>query len=92
MFDITFTDDNLGDASKFVHTLTVTNKLGDEGLTYKWYVNGEEKPYSNSEEIRLGVTPQLVYVKVFRGSDLKYTTEVIELPRGYIFSADYSPK
>ena len=92
VFDITFTDDNLGDASKFVHTLTVTNKLGDEGLTYKWYVNGEEKPYSNSEEIRLGVTPQLVYVKVFRGSDLKYTTEVIELPRGYIFSADYSPK
>lgn len=92
VFDITFTDDNLGDASKFVHTLTVTNKLGDEGLTYKWYVNGEEKPYSNSEEIRLGVTPQLVYVKVFRGSDLKYTTEVIELPRGYVFSADYNPK
>ena len=94
VFDIVFTDNHLGDAAELEHTLTLENKLDDSGLTYKWFVNGEEKPYSMVQKITLGVTPQLVCVKVYRGDEVepRYTTDVIELPRGYSFSADYTPK
>ena len=91
-FDITFTDNYPGDASKLTHTLTVSNKYGDAGLNYKWYNNEVQKTYSNVQDIPLGVTPQLVYVEVYRGDVLKYTTDVIALPRGYSLSADYEPK
>ncbi len=92
VFDITFTDNHLGDAAEHTHTLTVSNRLGDEGLTYRWYNNEVDNGVGTTKAINLGVTPQLVYVKVYRGDDLKYTTNVIDLPRGYNFSADYSPK
>ncbi len=93
VFDITFTDNHLGEAGVANHTLTVTNKLGDTGLTYEWINNGENvEGYETVKNISLGVTPQLIYVNVYRGGVLKYTTDVIELPRGYEFSADYEPK
>ena len=92
IFDIVFTDNNSGDAGVSEHTLSIENRLGDTGLTYRWYVNGVQRPYGNVQSFTLGVTPQLVHVEVYRGEVLKYTTEVIELPRKYKFSADYTPK
>ena len=92
VFDIIFTDNHLGNANKLTHTLTVSNRYGDEGLTYRWYNNEVESGVGSEKEITLDVTPQLVYVKVYRGDDLKYTTNVIDLPRGYKFSAEYGPE
>ena len=93
VFAITFTDNHSGDASVLEHTLTIENNLDDTGLTYKWYINGEHTATTNQPTtLPLTVTPQLVYVKAYRGEELKYTTNVIELPRGYTFTADYAPK
>ena len=89
VFDIIFTDNHLGNANELTHTLTVSNRYGDEGLTYRWYNNEVESGVGSEKEITLGVTPQLVHVKVYRGDDLKYTTNVIDLPRGYKFSVGY---
>lgn len=92
VFDIVFSDNHPGDAEVLEHTLSLENRLDGTGLTYRWYVNGEPRPYGNTQALTLGVTPQLVHVEVYRGEELKYTTAVIELPRGYMFSADYTPK
>jgi hypothetical protein len=42
VFDIIFTDNHLGNANELTHTLTVSNRYGDEGLTYRWYNNEVE--------------------------------------------------
>ena len=87
--DITFTDV----VTDGVHVLTVANKTGDGGLNYVWYNNGTKiAENTNVQNITLGVSPQLIYVEVKHSDITKYTTDVIDLPRGKAFDATYSPQ
>ena len=87
--DITFTDV----VTDGVHVLTVANKTGDGGLNYVWYNNGTKiAENTNVQNITLGVSPQLIYVEVKHSGITKYTTDVIDLPRGKAFDATYSPQ